>query len=86
MQATPGGEVRLDALMLSATVVGHADMTLRELTNLMAQNGVSSVPIVERTAAQRVLSVVATDQILEARLRDVDEEHRSERVLNPLQL
>ena len=86
MRRTRGADTRLEELMLRPSVVGHPDMTLRELANLMAQNGISSVPIVDRTAPQRVLSVVATDQILEARLRDVDEEHRPERVLNPLQL
>jgi len=48
-------------------------MTLRELANWMAQNQVSSVPIVDRQDASRVLSVMSVDQVLEARLRDVDE-------------
>jgi H+/Cl- antiporter ClcA len=84
---SPGGAgTQLDELLLPPGVAGHPDMTLRELANLMAQHGVSSVPIIDRADPRRVLSVVATDQILEARLRDVDEEHRPERVLNPLQL
>ena len=44
----------------------------------------SSVPIVDRAEPRRVLSVMALDQVLEARLRDVYEEHKPERVLNLL--
>ena len=61
-------------------------MTLRELANWMAQNQVSSVPIVDRQNASRVLSVMSVDQVLEARLRDVDEEHKYERVLDIMQI
>ncbi len=72
-------------VMVREPIVGHADMTLRELANLMAKNQVSSVPIVDRRDAGRVLSVMSVDQVLEARLRDVDEEHKYERVLDIMQ-
>jgi len=72
---------RVDELMVRDAVVGYPDMTLRELANLMAEREVSSVPIVERRDPRQVLSVMAMDQVLEARLRDVNEEHKSERVL-----
>ncbi|HVC12679.1 MAG TPA: CBS domain-containing protein, partial [Burkholderiales bacterium] len=72
---------RVDELMVRDAVVGYPDMTLRELANLMAAREVSSVPIVERRDPRQVLSVMAMDQVLEARLRDVNEEHKSERVL-----
>ncbi len=71
----------VDALMERNPIVGHPDMTLRELANLMARRQVSSVPIVDRGDPRRVLSVMAMDQVLEARLRDVDEEHKTERIL-----
>jgi CBS domain-containing protein len=76
----------VDELMVANPVVGYADMTLRELANLMAERQVSSVPIVDREDAGRLLSVMAMDQVLEARLRDVNEEHKSERVLNWLHI
>ncbi len=75
----------IDELMVNEVVVGYPDMTLRELANLMAERQVSSVPIVERMNGRRVVGVMALDQVLEARLRDVNEEHKSERVLNWLQ-
>ncbi len=74
----------VDELLVREPVVGYADMTLRELANLMAERQVSSVPIVDRADAAKVLSVMAMDQVLEARLRDVNEEHRTERILNVL--
>ncbi len=73
---------KIDELMVSDVVVGYPDMTLRELANLMAERQVSSVPIVARSNARQVVSVMALDQVLEARVRDVDEEHKSERVLS----
>jgi H+/Cl- antiporter ClcA len=76
----------IDAVMVREVVVGYPDMTLRELANLMAEHQVSSVPIVDRLERRQLVSVMALDQVLEARLRDVNEEHRSERVLNWLQI
>ncbi len=79
-------EARMDELMVRDVVVGYPDMTLRELANLMAERQVSSVPIVERKTGKLVVGVMALDQVLEARLRDVNEEHKSERVLDWLQI
>jgi H+/Cl- antiporter ClcA len=76
----------IDELMMNGVIVGYPDMTLRELANLMAERQVSSVPIVDRGSALQVVGVMALDQVLEARLRDVNEEHKSERVLNWLQI
>lgn len=72
--------------MIGDPIVGYADMTLRELANLMAERQVSSVPIVDRQDVGRVLSVMSVDQVLEARLRDLNEEHKCERVLNLIQM
>jgi hypothetical protein len=52
----------------------------------MAERQVSSVPIVDRMKERRVVGVMALDQVLEARLRDVDEEHKLERVLHWLHI
>src|SRR6185437_10619305 len=79
-------QARIEDLMVRHVIVGYQDMTLRELANLMAEQQVSSVPIVDRMNARRVISVMALDQVLEARLRDLDEEHKSERVINWLQI
>ncbi|HET7674248.1 MAG TPA: chloride channel protein [Gammaproteobacteria bacterium] len=71
----------VDQVMIRDVIVGHPDMTLREAANLMASSGISSFPVVDRTQPEKLLSIVAMDQILEARLRDVDEERKAERIL-----
>jgi chloride channel protein, CIC family len=76
----------IDQVMVRDVIVGYPDMTLRELANLMAEHQVSSVPIVERMNGRQIVSVMALDQVLEARLRDINEEHKSERVLTWLQI
>ncbi|MDE2370669.1 MAG: chloride channel protein [Burkholderiales bacterium] len=79
-------QATIDGRVVPGAIVGHPDMTLRELANLMAHHQVSSVPIVARDDPGRLLSVMAMDQVLEARLRDLDEEHRPERVIDLLRL
>lgn len=73
---------RIDDVMVRDPVVGYPDMTLRELANRMAERQVSSLPIVSRQEPSRVLSVMAMEQVLEARLRDLNEERKAERVLS----
>ncbi|HTP29170.1 MAG TPA: chloride channel protein [Anaeromyxobacteraceae bacterium] len=77
----PVSDTRIEDIMVRDLVVGYPDMTLRELANLMAERQVSSIPIVDRNDPQHPLSVVAMDQVLEARLHDVTEERIAERVL-----
>ncbi|MDE2396237.1 MAG: chloride channel protein [Burkholderiales bacterium] len=79
-------QATIDSRVVREVIVGHPDMTLRELANLMASREVSSVPIVARDDPGRLLSVMAMDQVLEARLRDLDEEHKPERVIDLLRL
>jgi len=74
-------ETKIDQIMVRNIVVGYPDMTLREIANLMAASEISSLPIVDRKKPTQVLSVIAMDHILEARLRDVNEERKAERVL-----
>ncbi|MGA9854997.1 MAG: chloride channel protein [Gammaproteobacteria bacterium] len=71
----------IDQIMVRNIIVGYPDMTLREIANLMAASEVSSLPIVDRKKQAQVLSVIAMDHILEARLRDVNEEREAERIL-----
>ncbi len=74
-------EIKIDQIMVRYIVVGYPDMTLREVANLMAASEISSLPIVDRKTPTQVLSVIAMDHILEARLRDLNEERKAERVL-----
>ncbi|HET8610196.1 MAG TPA: chloride channel protein [Burkholderiales bacterium] len=77
---------KLDAtigeVMVRKVVLGYPDMTLRELTNLMAQTELSNVPIVSRDDPTQVLSVMTVEHLLRARLIDLTEERETERVIN----
>lgn len=75
-------ETRIDEVMMKNPVVGYPDMTLRELANLMASSAVSSMPIVDRGDHRRVHSVMALEHVLAARLSDINEERKAERVIN----
>ena len=81
LQSGSTPETTIDQIMARHIIIAYPDMTLREVANLMAASEISSLPIVDRKTPARVLSVVAMDHILEARLRDLNEERKAERVL-----
>jgi CBS domain-containing protein len=69
-----------EALLPSPLTV-HPQDTLREVAQRFAEHSLSSAPVVERGAPDRLLGFVTVEDLLQARLRDVHEEHRRERVL-----
>lgn len=71
----------IDDVMIRDPTVGYPDLTLRELTNLMTENEVSSLPIVDRSDPNQIHSVMALEHVLHARRLDIHEERKAERVL-----
>jgi CBS domain-containing protein len=71
----------IEDLAISSPVVVHADLTLREAANLMAERGVTRVPVVAREHPDQLLGLVTLVDLLSARLIDLQEERESERVL-----
>ncbi|MFN8217299.1 MAG: chloride channel protein [Solirubrobacterales bacterium] len=67
-------------------VIAHPDDTLRHVAYLMAEQGTTTLPVVAREDHGEVVGTVTLEQLLQARLRDLEEERRSERVLSPRQL
>jgi H+/Cl- antiporter ClcA len=67
--------------LLSSPVTVHPQDTLREVAQRFAEHSLSSAPVVERGAPDRLLGLVTVENLLQARLRDLHEEHRRERVL-----
>jgi CIC family chloride channel protein len=59
----------------------HADDTLREVAQRFAESSLSCAPVVERARPDRLLGLVTVEGLLHARLRDVHEERRRERLL-----
>jgi chloride channel protein, CIC family len=72
--------VGLEQMLIDDPVVAFPGETLRTVANRMASSGVTRMPVVER-ATRRVVGVVSLAQLLQARLRDVQEARDAEQVL-----
>jgi H+/Cl- antiporter ClcA len=66
--------------------VVFADDTLRSVANVMAESGRTELPVADRALPDAPVGTVRLDQLLEGRLRDLDEERHRTRVLRPLEL
>jgi chloride channel protein, CIC family len=64
----------------------HADDTLRHVAYLMAESGHTSLPVLDRHDPAIAIGTVTLEQLLQGRLRDLEEERHSERVLSPLSM
>ncbi|HTT95977.1 MAG TPA: chloride channel protein [Solirubrobacterales bacterium] len=66
--------------------VVFADDTLRHVAYAMAASGRTELPVAARTRPEVPIGTVRLEQLLEGRLRDLDEERHRTRVLRPLEL
>jgi chloride channel protein, CIC family len=73
---------RIEDVALQGPEVCFPDMTLREVSYLLAEKRVSRVPVVERDNPRKVIGVLTLVHVLEGRLRDLQEERVPERVLD----
>ncbi|MDI3258816.1 MAG: chloride channel protein [Sinobacteraceae bacterium] len=80
--ALSGGTAPIESIMLREPVVCYPDMTLREAANLLAERRVTRVVVVERQTPRKVIGLLTVVQLLEGRLRDLEEERVQERVLD----
>jgi chloride channel protein, CIC family len=62
-------------------VVAYPDEPLTAVVNRMAESGLSAFPVVERGDPPKLLGLVSLRDLLKARVRRLEEEHRRERVL-----
>jgi CIC family chloride channel protein len=62
------------------------DDTLRHVAYAMAASGRTELPVAERSLPEVPIGTVRLEQLLEGRLRDLDEERHRDRVLRPLDL
>ena len=68
------------------TPVVFADDTLRRVAYVMAESGHTELAVAERSDPEAAVGTVRLDQLLQGRLRDLDEEHHRTRVLRPLEM
>jgi len=65
-------------------VAALADEALRAAVNRMAEKGVTRLPVVEGDGSGKLVGVISMDDVLKARARNLEEEQRRERILQPL--
>ncbi|MGH7592748.1 MAG: chloride channel protein [Gemmatimonadales bacterium] len=63
-------------------VLAYPDESLREVVNRMAETGRTSLPVIDSPEERRLAGIVSLEDLLQARVRHVDEEKRRERVLH----
>jgi H+/Cl- antiporter ClcA/predicted transcriptional regulator len=72
----------VEEIMIGDPVVGYADVTLREMANVMAEHSVTRVPVVDRADPKRLIGFVTLPDLLHARRIDLEEERVSERIFH----
>ncbi|HEX4568307.1 MAG TPA: chloride channel protein [Vicinamibacterales bacterium] len=82
VQAAPGDAQRqLAEMVKTAPIVAFPDEPLRVIVHRMADSGLTRFPVVERGSTRKLLGMIALDDLLKARVRNLEAERRRERVL-----
>jgi CIC family chloride channel protein len=80
---TSGSGLRIGDVLVERPLTVRPQDTLREVAQRFAERSIGCAPVTDRDAPGRVLGLINVEDLLHARLRDVQEEHRRERVLRP---
>jgi H+/Cl- antiporter ClcA/CBS domain-containing protein len=83
--ASGGVDGHLAGMAHANPVLAYDDEPLRALAFRMAEKGVTRLPVIDRRG-RTLVGVVALSDLLTARARILEAEHRRERVFNPLRL
>lgn len=81
--ADGSGEIGPDAALtaiMHAPVTAYPDEPLRMVMNRMAETGLTSLPVVERSNVRQLVGNITLRDMLKARVRHIEEEKRRERV------
>jgi CIC family chloride channel protein len=70
----------------AAPVVAHPDEPLRAVVYRMAETGLTRMPVVDRADPSRLVGLITLGDLPKARLRNLEEERRRERVLHVRQV
>src|SRR5207248_10624948 len=81
IQAAPGS-MRIADISQSMPVVAHPDEPLRAVVHRMASTGLTRFPVVERGMDRKLVGMIGLSDLLAARSRTLDAEHRRERVFS----
>ena len=80
-QGTISTDWQLGAIMKKHPVVAYPDEPLRAAINRMATSGYTRLPVVRRDDPQHLVGMVSLSDLLKGRARNLEEEHRRERIL-----
>ena len=80
-EATDEQVYQLASAMHSQPIVAYPDEPLRATVYRMAESGYTRLPVVDREHPDQLLGMVSLQDLLKARVRNLDEERRRERVL-----
>jgi H+/Cl- antiporter ClcA len=79
---TAPGSMRIGDVTQSLPVVAYPDEPLRAIVHRMATTGLTRFPVIERGNGRRLIGMIALSDLLTARNRTLDAEHRRERVFS----
>ncbi len=79
-RASPEQPARLATILRPIPVVAFPDEPLRVVAQRMAETGLTHFPVVER-GTRALVGVISLEHLLGARVRNLDAEHRRERVM-----
>jgi len=75
------GRIPVAALLGRAPVVAYPDETCRAAADRMVTEGVGRLPVVHREAPHEVIGIITRSDLLKARERLFESEHRRERMI-----
>ena len=73
--------MQTDAEPISETVVAYPDEPLRAVVYRMAETGKTLLPVLDPTHENKFVGLISLNDLLHARVRALEEEHKRERVL-----
>jgi CBS domain-containing protein len=74
--------ISLKSLIRTHPVVAYPDEPLRAIVYRMAETGFTRLPVVEREHPQHLAGIISLQDLLKARVRNLEDERRRERVLH----
>ena len=79
--AQHGGELPFTDLVRRNPAIAHPDEPLRVVVSRMAQTGRTRFPVVERGEHRKFVGMISLDDLLKARIINLEAERRRERIL-----
>lgn len=75
------GNIKIGTLIKPDPVVAYPDEPLRSVVFRMAETGYTRFPVVNRDRPRELVGIVSLSDLLKARMRNLEEERKRERVL-----